>query len=456
MRLLATKINLLTALVLGLGVTAVWRTPSTDSNLQGASQQEIPLAAPLISPSAPSESPNLARLRDEIKIVEGLLSASPRSGFADRGAALYFLADRYLRLGERVKALALLQGCVALDEGFDPTDDPAFASLKNDTAFRQLAEHVRQSYPSVHRAHVAFTVAQKDLFPEGLAVDTTKRLFYMSNMHFKKIVKITETGGVADFVSPDLYDLMPILGVHVDPADHSVWCATYPGEKNRSEIVHFDEHGQLLARYTPPGTGPHALNDLVLRDTREIYVTDTHGNRVYRFDRTLHRFTELKLSRPVFWPNGITISGDGCVLYIADLLGVVRLDLETNQSEDVVPAPRDTLAGIDGLYWYGGSFVGVQYGTGANRVMRWNLSPDGRRVTSSEVLERGTELVENPTTGAILDEQFYFIADTGIDNLDSDGKIVDKTKLDGPLHIAVVPLKLEVPTSIGKSLRPVQ
>jgi len=129
------------------------------------------------------------------------------------------------------------------------------------------------------------------------------------------------------------------------------------------------------------------------------------------------------------------------VLYIADLLGVVRLDLKTNQSEDVAPTSHDTLAGIDGLYWYRGSFVGVQYGTGANRVMRWNLSPDGRRVASSEVLERGTELVRNPTTGAILDEQFYFIADTGIENLDSVGKIVDKTKLDEPLHIAVMPLK---------------
>jgi hypothetical protein len=372
MSLLAATINLLTALVLGLGVAAAWRTSSADARIQSASQQVILPAAPPTSPSAPSEPPNSAQLRDDIKTVEGLLPASPRSGFADRGAALYFLADHYLRLGDRVKALTLLKECAALDEGFDPTADGNFVPLKDDAGFRQLVEQVRRRYPPVHRAHVAFTLAQKELFPEGLAVDPAKR---------------------------------------------------------------------LLERYTPPGTGRLALNDLVLRYTREIYVTDTQGNRVYRFDRTLHRFTELKLSRPVFWPNGITISGDGYVLYIADLLGVVRLDLKTNQSEDVAPASHDTLAGIDGLYWYRGSFVGVQYGTGANRVMRWNLSPDGRRVASSEVLERGTELVRNPTTGAILDEQFYFIADTGIDNLDSAGKIVDNTKLDEPLHIAVVPLK---------------
>jgi sugar lactone lactonase YvrE len=438
--LVAIKINFSMALVLGLGVTAAWRTSSTDANVLSANQQGTPQGPAATPAPKPSEEQQSLRLREEIKVIENLLSHAPAGGFSDRGAALYLLADHYVRLGDRTKALAHLQECAALEEGFDPGDDPTFASLKNDQAFRLLAEQVRRRYPPVHRAHVAFTLTQKNLYPEGLAVDTAKRLFYMSNMHLKKVVRITETGEVADFVGPDLYDLVLVLGVHVDPADHSVWCATFPGKKNRPEIVHFDEHGKLLERYTPPGTGPHALNDLVLRDTREIYVTDTHGNRAYRFDRASHRFTELKLSRPLFLPNGITISGDGNVLYIADLLGVVRLDLNTNQSVDVAPAPHDTLAGIDGLYWHNGNFVGVQYGTGANRVMRWRLSPDGRRVASSEVLERGTELVKNPTTGAILDEQFYFIADTGIDNLDSDGKIVDITKLDEPLHIAVVPL----------------
>jgi hypothetical protein len=34
-----------------------------------------------------------------------------------------------------------------------------------------------------------------------------------------------------------------------------------------------------------------------------------------------------------------------------------------------------TLSGIDGLYWNKGEFLGVQYGTGVYRVMRWQLSP---------------------------------------------------------------------------------
>jgi hypothetical protein len=71
--------------------------------------------------------------------------------------------------------------------------------------------------------------------------------------------------------------------------------------------------------------------------------------------------------------------------------------------------------------------------------MRWQLSPGGRKVTASEILEHRTELVSDPTTGAVFGDNFYFIANTGIYNLEDD-KIVDPAKLE-PVHIAVVALK---------------
>jgi len=382
-------------------------------------------------PASPSVS---RRLRDEIKAVEAI---TPR--FVDRGAALFLLAHDYARLGATAKALDLLKQCVALDEGFDPEGDSAFAPLRSDPEFRSLVEHVRQRNPPVHQAHVAFTVAQSDLFPEGLGVDFSRRVFYMGSEYHNKIVRVSAAGVVTDFVKEGIYDLMPVGGVHVDPADHSVWCATDPGEKNRSEIVHFDPQGKLLERYAPATAGPHVLNDLVLRGGSEIYVTDSEGNHVFRFDRKSHHFAELNTGRPVFGPNGITLSDNGGVLYIADDLGVIQVDLRTNAAQDVKPAAHDTMAGVDGLYWYQGSLLGVEYGTGAYRVMRWNLSPDGREVRSSETLERGTEMVRNPTTGAILGRNFYFMTNTGLRNL-HDGKIADPSKLE-PLHIAVLLLK---------------
>jgi sugar lactone lactonase YvrE len=328
---------------------------------------------------------------------------------------------------------------VALDEGFDPEGDKAFAPLRSDREFQNLVERVHQNAPPVHRARVAFAIGQTDLFPEGLAVDPSTRFFYMGSEYHNQIVRISQAGVVTDFVKEGVYDLMPVGGVHVDPADHSVWCATDPGNKNRSEIAHFDAQGKLIERYQTTTAGPHTLNDLILRGGGEIYVTDSDGNHVFRFDRKSRHFEELNLGRPVFGPNGITVSDDGDVLYLADDLGVVRMDLRTKQAQDVKPAAHDTMAGVDGLYWYEGGLVGIEYGTAAYRVMRWNLTQDGREVKSSEVLERGTDMVRNPTTGAILDGKLYFMANTGIENLEN-GKISDPARLE-PLRIVVLPLK---------------
>ena len=384
-------------------------------------------AAPIQPP------PDAVVLHTEVQEIEDSLSKIP-----DRGAALFLLARRYAHLGELQKALALLKECIALDEGFDPADTPALQPLKSFPEFRELVEQVHRRYPPVHLARVAFTVPEKDLFPEGLAVDWPKGVFYMGSMHRKKIIKTTVLGEVSDFVKPDLYGLMPVGGVKVDPADHSVWAATDPGEANRSELVHFDANGKLLERYTAPGPGPHDLNDLVLRHESEIYLSDTSANQAYRFDRKSRRFASLTFPRLVLYPNGITVSGDGNLLYVADLLGLIRIDLRSNLAHEVDPGKGNTLAGIDGLYWYQGDLLGVQYGTGSFRVARFRLSPDGLRVTHTQTLEHRTPLVDFPTTGAIAGENFYFIANTGIGNL-KDDMIVDPEKLE-PIHIAVVPL----------------
>jgi hypothetical protein len=386
------------------------------------------------NPKTLSATAEEALTRSETVDLERLLPQIP-----DRGAALYLLAKRYARLGQTQKALGLLKECVSLDEGFDPEHAPDLQPLNSDTEFRALVEHVRRRYPPVHKARVAFTIPETDLFPEGLAADPAKKLFYMGSMHRRKILRITEAGDVSDFVKPNLYDLMPVGGVKVDQADHGLWAATDPGEQNRSELVHFDSNGKLLERFPAPGKGPHDLNDLVLRNADEIYVTDTSAHQVYRFNRKSHDFEPLLFPRRLFYPNGITISGDAGLLYVADLLGVICVDLRNESARDVNPGKHTTLAGIDGLYWYRGDLLGVQYGTSSFRVGRFRLSDNGLSVKHTEILESRTPLVSFPTTGAILGDRFYFIANTGIANL-KDDKIIDPAKLE-PIHIAVLSLK---------------
>lgn len=395
---------------------------------------QLPSTAQQTSPPSSPPAAEAARIRAEIVSVETLLPKIP-----DKGAAQFLLARRYAQLGDQRRALVLLRKCISLDEGFDPDGVAGFESLQSKPEFRALVQKVRRRYPPVHTARLAFTIPEKDLFPEGLAVDSARRVFYMGSEYRRTIVKITETGQVADFVRPGLYDLMPVGGVKVDPADHSVWAATDPGEKNRSELVHFDRHGKLLGRFPIGGTGAHDLNDLVIRSSQQIFTTDTFANQAYLLRPQSLTFTPLSFPRPLLYPNGITLSGDSSVLYVADMLGVIAVELRNSTARELNPGKNNTLAGIDGLYWYKGSLLGVQYGTGTYRVARWQLSPDSLRVASTEVLERGTQFVSDPTTGAILNGKFYFMANTGIYNL-KDDKIADPKKLE-PVHMAVVELK---------------
>jgi sugar lactone lactonase YvrE len=289
----------------------------------------------------------------------------------------------------------------------------------------------------VAQAHLAFVTEEKDLIPEGLAYDARQNLFYLSSLNRKKIVKIDSEGRVSDFVPGDRYGLLPVLGIRVDPADGSVWADSFE-DAGRTELVHFDAWGKLLERSSPKDGSKHGFNDLVMRKNREVITTDSLDNRVVRFDSRAHNFVPLAVYRPLFYPNGIALADDDHTIYVADLVGIVKIDLASGDSRDVDPGPRNTVAGADGLYCHNGFLIAVQNGIGSPRIAAFKLSKDGNRVTQTIVLENRTSFTVLPTTGAIRGNDFYFIANSQIDNLNGD-KVMDVTKL-AAVRIAVLRL----------------
>jgi hypothetical protein len=386
-------------------------------------QQES--VAPVVVDAAPA--------REEIQTIEKLLPQ-----LADRAPALFQLAHDYAHLGDLKKGMSLLKECISSREGFDPEGDPAFARVKDDPEFQSLVEQVHREFPPVHRARLAFTVPQTDLIPEGLAVDPKEHLFYMGSLSRKKIVKISHSGTVSEFVSSGQYDLESICGIKVDPRDHDVWANTCPDSGKGAEVLHFDAAGKLVERFRQSTPGPHLFNDLVLRNGDEIYLTDSLAQLVLKFDRRTHSFAALPLSRSLYYPNGIALSGRGDLLYVADAFGVLVYDLAHRKAFEIQPGVSNTVSGFDGLYWYRGSLVGIQNGMGMPRVARFELSADGSRVTKTVVLEYRSDYVELPTTGAVDGNKFYFMSNTQLDNWKNE-QIVDPKKL-APVRIAIIRL----------------
>ncbi|MBS1839681.1 MAG: SMP-30/gluconolactonase/LRE family protein [Acidobacteria bacterium] len=381
---------------------------------------------------APAEPTDAAEVRAQIAIVEKLLPTYP-----DRGAALYFLAEAKQHLGETLEALKLLRECLSLREGFDPSGDREFAGLHNSKEFTDLVEKVHQDFPVVAQARLNLVTEEKNLIPEGLAWDPNRKVFYLSSLAQKKIVQITPDSHVSDFVPANRDHLLPVLGIRLDPRDFTVWANT-EDDLGAAELVHFDAAGTLLGRFSLDDSAKHGFNDLVIRQSGEIILTDSLDNKVFRFDPAKKSFTELKVHRELLYPNGIALASDDKSLFVADALGIIRVDLQSLVTADVNPGPRSTLAEADGLYWYNGSLIAVQNGIGSPRIAAFKLSGDGLRVTRTTVLENRTNFTSLPTTGAIRGSDFYFISNSHIDNLNA-GKILDPTQLE-PVRIAVVHL----------------
>lgn len=376
------------------------------------------------------DSVNEPEIRTEMALAEKLLGKTP-----DRGAVLYFLAASHAQLQEPSEAMANLKQCIALKEGFDPSGEPAFVGLKESKDFLQLVEQAHKDFPVVSTAQPAFTTAEKDLVPEGLAYDARQDVLYLGSMHLKKIIQIPMQGKITDFVPSDRYNLLPVLGIRTGASDGSVWANSWM-DNGKTELLHFDKSGTLLGKFSPPADGKHGLNDLVVLRDGNVLLTDTVANKLYRFDSKSHAFSEIKLSRDLFEPNGIALAGNSQTVYIADQLGVIRLDLNSGQSSEVDPGPKSTLAGADGLYWHNDRLIAVQNGIGTPRIAAFQLSNDGTHVTKTTILEYRTRYSVLPTTGALNGDDFYFIENSQLGNLNGD-RILDVTKLE-PVRIAKV------------------
>jgi hypothetical protein len=392
------------------------------------------LCAFLSTPAPAQEIANEEELQAQLETAKKFLGHTP-----DRGAVLFFLAATYAQLKEPHEAVANLKECVALKEGFDPVGEPSFAGLRDSKDFQTLTEQVRRDFPPISTAQLAFTSTEKDLVPEGFAYDAAQGVFYLSSLHLKKIIAVSRLGEFTDFVPADRYKLLPVLGIRVAASDGSVWSASWL-DNRKTELLHFDKKGALLGRFSLPEDGRrHGFNDLVVLRTGDVLVTDTVDNRVYRFDAEPQRFHEIKLARELLQPNGIALTDDGHAVYIADQLGVLRLDGKTGQSAEVNPGPHSTVAGADGLYWHDQKLIAVQNGIGSPRIAVFQLSDDGLRVTKTTVVEYRSKFTVLPTTGALDGDDFYFIVNSQIDNLNGD-RILDNTKLQ-PVRIA----KLHIP-----------
>ena len=273
---------------------------------------------------------------------------------------------------------------------------------------------------------IAFKIAEPDLIPEGIAYDSESKAFYVGSTYKRKIVKIDADGTVSDFTGEAQDGLRSLLGMRVDARRRILWAISeHAGGsvpfKNMtkdclgcSEVYKYDlKTGKLIKKYSLDNKPkPHFLNDLTITSDGDVYLTNTITGEIFFIS---HRTDKLEVFHdfgPKAFPNGIDLSADEKRLFVAIHENLAVIDLKSKKSV-FLKLPDGVKGGsIDGLYFYRNSLIAIQPFEKEKTIVRFFLNKEQNAVTKMETIESENKSFLQPTTGAIVGKDFYFLANS--------------------------------------------
>jgi hypothetical protein len=331
----------------------------------------------------------------------------------DQGTIRLQIAKTYAAGGQYAEAIQCLREVVDADLGFDPSRDPDFASIRSTIEFQRIMEEVRHQTPPVSNSRHIRTIYERDLSPENLAFDPTRKTFFLGNTARHEIVRCLDSGACVPLVPAHRGEPGYVLGLKIDERSRTLW-ATSNTEKGASLRQYDIESGKLIR--TASVEGKHVFNDVALSSAGIVYVSDTRAGSVYQLDTQTGALREIAPEHTFTAANGIAISPGEETLYVStwgDGIDVVDLRIG---SVKPIPHPASVcLAFIDGLYATRNSLIAIQNGPMSPRIVQFRLNNNGREITGMTTLERRNPLFEGITTGVLTGNQFYYVANPQIE-----------------------------------------
>lgn len=278
-------------------------------------------------------------------------------------------------------------------------------------------------------AEIAFRIAEKDLIPEGIAFDPDSKSFFISSIHKNKIIRINPDKRITDFIGSGNEGIGQVLGMKV--SDGKLWVCSNTGEGNPQgqSMVHvFDITGRILSKkWILQSAGEiHLFNDLVIGSNGDVFISDSDYGAIYRVNNTLKNPELLIKDERLNYANGITLTPNDEVI-VNTFKGFFKINTITRELK-ALPFPNYYVIGIDGLSFYKQSLIGIQNITYPVCINQYTLNSSFDKIENARVLVSNHPLFDIPTTGVVVDDWFYFIANSQMGNLDKD-KIKDPAKL---------------------------
>ena len=392
------------------------------------------------SQSLPSAREQLADLRrqahtarhsgDKLGYVQAALKV--QSLLNDAPDAIESVAFAYSEAGDASHALdslARFANMGQVDESLIDSSSKAFASLTEMPRYKTILEQFARNKAAISKSDTAFTLPDAGIVAEDIDYDARTKTFLITSVLEKKIIRVAASGTSTDFaLSPSQW---PMLALKIDSARKLLWATevaldgfttTPKADWGRSALLCFDlPTGKLLRRLEGP---PHsALGDMVLAQNGDPILSDGTQGGVYRLSqgglRLINGTDFISPQTPATLPD------NNHILVPDYLRGIGILDLRSGQVEWLKQDAPGNIAvnGVDGLYFDRSSLFLTQNGTSPERVISLQLDRSSTRIVSSKVIEQATATLGDPTHGVLVDDSFYYIANSGWSELDEHGDL---------------------------------
>ncbi len=312
----------------------------------------------------------------------------------------------------------------------------------------QLPIAAQEKSPNLNHSFIAFTIPEKDLLPENITYDSKTESFFIGSTRKGKIIKIDKNKNLIEFANSKSSGLWMVIGMKADVDNRWLWVCSSGGdnligydlkddvEGRPSGIFKFNlDTGELIKKYVLDATGEiHFFNDLVIDGLGNLYVTHMFKEHaIYTIQKNIDQLKSWSSPEALKYPNGITISSDNKTLFIAYSEGIGTIDIASKKwgtlknPNGIRIARRES---IDGLYFYNNTLIAVH--PDINTVQQLRLSTDQTTITDHKLLEVNHPMMNNPTTGVMVKDNFYYIANAQFGSFDENGAIFPMEQLYEP------------------------
>lgn len=355
------------------------------------------------------------------------------------GPATERVALAYAELGERRRALAWLRQFTAMGQSDDSLPRrPQLERMRSLPQLERIISAMRRNESAIDGAAMAIRLRDAALLPEDIDYDAATQSYLITSVLRKEIVRVSP-GGTQKVVfrSPDHW---PMLAIRIDGRRGIVWSTEvamtgFTGaprkDWDRSALLCLRlSDGTLIRKVEVPRT---SLGDMALMPNGDVIVSDGENGGVYRAragctDVTLQRVD----SGQFISPQTPAPLPDGKHVFVPDYArGIALLDVDTGRAHWLDAGGRHTLHGIDGMYLVSGGLLCIRNGATPERLVFFRLD-DRLQIIDEKVVDRSTPTLGDPTHGVVVGDEFYYIANSGWNSLDDQGRIKSGASMTPP------------------------